>query len=86
MFAYNANFGNLSPQRNMSSRSIASKFKVQFLSTNNIIYYVTIIFQESWQIRHHSYLHKVMGVNRWTVIYSHCIGKEIEALKCVRVF
>ena len=45
MFAYNANFGNLSPQRNMSSRSIASKFKVQFLSTNNIIYYVTIIFQ-----------------------------------------
>ena len=42
MFVSNANFGN-PPQRNMSSRSIASKFKVQFLSTNNIIYYVTII-------------------------------------------
>ena len=27
----------------MSSTSIASKFKVQFLSTKNIIYYVIII-------------------------------------------
>ena len=45
-----------------------------------------LFFKESWQTRYHSYLHKVMGVNRWAGTYSYCIGKETEALKRVRVF